>query len=244
MPRKPLTERATSSAACGGQTDRITSACPAISLAAPTSRIPAAAARSAVAGLRPADAHSTVSPRWVRQAPTAAPISPGCSTPIRFLSTIASGTSLTHVPRPGLPGRPGARSRPWRPRERGELVPPLHAELDLVARRVGAARVLRWQPRNMGQDDQRAARGVRPQHVLDLPWVHPRDGPAAEGLHHLPRGGGELGEGQFAGQWVLGQVLGGSDDLAAVRGDDGAETEEDVADLPVHVVPGCPVARP
>src|SRR5215470_12033848 len=97
MPRKPATERATSTAACGGQTDRITSACPAISLAVPTSRIPAAAARSAVVGLRPADAHSTVSPRWVRQAPTAAPISPGCSTPITFLSTVASGTSLAHV---------------------------------------------------------------------------------------------------------------------------------------------------
>src|SRR5215467_13712132 len=91
MPPKPATARATSSAACGGQTERITSACPDISPAEPTSRIPAAAARSAVAGLRPADAHSTVSPRWLRQPPTAAPISPGCSTPITFLSTIASG---------------------------------------------------------------------------------------------------------------------------------------------------------
>ena len=38
---------------------------------------PAAAARAAVSGPRPADAHSTVCPRPVRHRPTAAPISPG-----------------------------------------------------------------------------------------------------------------------------------------------------------------------
>src|SRR5437667_3290404 len=101
MPRNPATERATSSAACGGQTDKTTPARPDISPAVPTSLIPAASARAAVAGLRPADAHSTVSPHWLRQPPTAAPISPGCSTPITFLSTVASGTSLAHARSPG-----------------------------------------------------------------------------------------------------------------------------------------------
>src|SRR5262249_52882993 len=80
----------------GGHTERITLARSDISPAVPTSRSPAASARATVAALRPADAHSTVSPRLLRQPPTAAPISPGCSTPITFSSTITSGTSLTH----------------------------------------------------------------------------------------------------------------------------------------------------
>src|SRR5215469_10999476 len=131
-----------------------------------------------------------------------------------------------------LPGRPGARSRPWRPGEGCELALSLHAELDLVARRVDAARVLRRSSRYVGQHDQRAARGAGPQHILDLPWVQPGDRPPAEDLHGLPGGSGEFGEGQGAGQWVPGQVLGCRGDLAAVWGDDRAETEEDVADLP------------
>src|SRR6266496_4475681 len=84
--------------------------------------------------------------------------------------------------------------------------------------------------------------------VHSTSWVCPGYSPGIghrpRTLHDLPGGRGELGEGQLAGQWVPGQVLGSSDDLAAVWGDDGAEAEEDVADLPVHVVPGCPVARP
>src|SRR5215831_14072815 len=207
MPPKPAAERATSSAACGGQTDRITSAWLDISPAEPTSRIPAAAARSAVAGLRPADAHSTVSPRLVRHAPTAAPISPGCSTPITVWSTVASGTSLAYVPGLGgvhvrqciqltddarwldLPDRPGVEARVRCSRQRDELVPSLHAEFDLVTGRVAALRVLDWRSWHVRQHDQRAARGVRPQHVLGLPRVQPGDRPPAQDLHDLPGGG-------------------------------------------------------
>jgi hypothetical protein len=84
-PLNPATLRATSSAACGGQTEKMIPARPVSSATVPTSVSPAAAARSAVAGPRPWDAHSTVCPRVVRHRPMAAPISPGCSRP-----TIAS----------------------------------------------------------------------------------------------------------------------------------------------------------
>src|SRR5215469_18639146 len=262
MPRKPATERAISSAACGGQTDRITSAWLDISLAVPTSRIPAAAARSAVAALRPADAHSTVSPRWLRQPPTAAPISPGCSTPIRFLSTIASGHKSRPCPRPGgvqsghafsmpgdarrpdLPSRPGPWPLTRGPRERCEAVSPLHAELDLVAGVAAAVRVLGRRSRHVGYDDQRAARGVRPQHVLDLLRVHSGDRPSAEDADDLPGARGELGEGQLAVQRVPGLRHGSGDDLRAVAGDEGAEPVDDVAGLPVHEVQALGVVLP
>ena len=67
-PLNPATLRATSSAACGGQTEKMIPARPASSATVPTSVRPAAAARSAVAGLRPWDAHSTVWP-WRGEAP-------------------------------------------------------------------------------------------------------------------------------------------------------------------------------
>ncbi len=58
-PRKPCTAQATSSAACGGQTDRITPARAASAPIVPASARPAALARAAVSGLRPSAAHST-----------------------------------------------------------------------------------------------------------------------------------------------------------------------------------------
>ena len=63
MPGKPpgeaATERAVSSAACGGQMDRISPAREASSATEVAADSPAPAARAAVAALRPAGAHST-----------------------------------------------------------------------------------------------------------------------------------------------------------------------------------------
>ena len=64
----------------------------------PTSVRPAASARERVASLRPSDAQSTSAPPARSAAPTAAPISPGCSSPTRVGSA------------GGLPGRPGPAS--------------------------------------------------------------------------------------------------------------------------------------
>src|SRR5438067_6832599 len=82
MPPKPATERATSSAACGGQTDRITSLRRTSSSVVRASTRPARSARAAVSALRPSDAHSTVWPAPRSVVPTAAPISPGWRSPI------------------------------------------------------------------------------------------------------------------------------------------------------------------
>jgi hypothetical protein len=75
--RLPASERATSNAACGGQMDRITCTSSKCSVACR----PASSARRAVAALRPDGLQSTWCPRSTRSAPTAAPISPGCSRP-------------------------------------------------------------------------------------------------------------------------------------------------------------------
>ena len=87
--------RATSSAACGGQMERISSASAASASTEPASRN--AAARSRVAALRPSDAQITSCPPATRAAPIAEPISPGCS-------------------RPTITGRPRARRRRTRRR--------------------------------------------------------------------------------------------------------------------------------
>ena len=86
-PRNPCTAQAMSVAACGGHTDKITSASSATPATVPASFSPAALARSAVAALRPSDAHKTVYPRLARHRPTAAPISPGCNRPITCVLT-------------------------------------------------------------------------------------------------------------------------------------------------------------
>src|SRR5215813_3344157 len=106
-------------AACGGHTDKITPASAATPATVPASFSPAALARSAVAALRPSDAHKTVYPRLVRQRPTAAPISPGCSSPITCMFTHTS-VAQRAVPVPGwarigwqAPGQPSdARPQP------------------------------------------------------------------------------------------------------------------------------------
>ena len=73
-------ERATSRAACGGQIEKTTSL-RATSTTEPASSSPAASARARVSSLRPSDAQTTRTPCPRRTAPTAAPISPGCSRP-------------------------------------------------------------------------------------------------------------------------------------------------------------------
>src|SRR5438046_7801721 len=79
MPLKPwpATSRASASAPCGGHTDSTMSVTPSTRSSAPRSSSPAALARERVAALRPADAQTTRRPRPRRQAPIAAPISPG-----------------------------------------------------------------------------------------------------------------------------------------------------------------------
>src|SRR5438552_4555442 len=88
MPLKPwsATRRASSSAPCGGHTDSTMSATPSARSSAPTSSSPAALARERVAALRPADAQTTLKPRPQRQAPIAAPISPGWSSATVFIA--------------------------------------------------------------------------------------------------------------------------------------------------------------
>src|SRR3954470_24750353 len=97
-PSKPGTDFAISSAACGGQTERITSLRRTSSSTEPTSSNPASSARPRVSAPRPADAHTTRWPWPRRTVPTAAPISPGCRRPI-------VGAVITLDPNDRLVGR-------------------------------------------------------------------------------------------------------------------------------------------
>ena len=102
----PATARATSSAPCGGHTDTIISERPARSASEAAAVSPAASARAALAGLRPAASQSTSCPAAVRHCPTAAPISPGCSSPIvvSLMSPLSPGAVGVVLQRP-VPGR-------------------------------------------------------------------------------------------------------------------------------------------
>src|SRR5580693_345087 len=212
-PVKPAsaTARATSSAACGGQTDRMMSARRARSAAWPAASgpaaavSPAAAARAWVAGPRPAGTHSTWYPRPVRQAATAAPISPGCSSPI-------SVSLIRPVSRGAVPGRgPGPALRPLPGRieaqpveavpagQRPEPVTVQHAEHYGERLRAGPGRVDRHAG-PVGLHDQRAAVSVRPQHGLVLLGPMADEPPAAEHRDHLPGLRGEFGEGELRAQ--------------------------------------------
>src|SRR5919198_3762160 len=77
----PVRERATASAAWGGQTERTMSLARASFSTERASRSPASSARRAVAALRSSDAQRTGTPRVRSAAPSAVPISPGCSSP-------------------------------------------------------------------------------------------------------------------------------------------------------------------
>src|SRR5580704_6160547 len=236
-PVKPVaaTARAVSSAACGGQTERTTSARRARSAVWPAASGPAAAvspataARAWVAGPRPAGTHSTWYPRPVRQAATAAPISPGCSSPISVSLTrpVSRGAGPGRGPGPALrplPGRKDAQlAQAGLAGQRRVPVTVQHAELygeDGSRLRRGRAESYAGP---VGQHEQRAAVSVRPQHGLLLLWPPPDEPPAAEHRDHLPGPRGEFGEGEFRGQRVQGLGDRGDDDLAAVRREQRAE---------------------
>src|SRR5499426_1968330 len=89
------TSLARSTAACGGQTERITSAARATAATEPASSRPASLARLRVAALRPSPAHRTRAPPDRTAAPTMLPISPGFRSPIVLMPS----PSLTTRPR-------------------------------------------------------------------------------------------------------------------------------------------------
>jgi len=76
----------------------------------PASSRPAALARPAVSGPRPCDAHSTTCPASVRHRPTAAPISPGCSSPITLALGMSMAESVT-LPGSSYAADSGVRAR-------------------------------------------------------------------------------------------------------------------------------------
>src|SRR5712692_122440 len=95
------TSRATSSAASGGHTDRITSLAFTRSRSEPASSRPAASARRLVSSRRPWGVHTTRAPACLAHAATTDPISPGCNTPIVVcaLGPLASGRFPWILPR-------------------------------------------------------------------------------------------------------------------------------------------------
>src|SRR5499427_10496837 len=93
--RSAATRVATSTAACGGQTDRITSLASTTAATEPASSRPASLARLRVVALRPSPAHTTRAPPDRTAAPTMLPISPGFRSPI----VVMPSPSLTTWPR-------------------------------------------------------------------------------------------------------------------------------------------------
>src|SRR5262247_1594496 len=93
--RSAATWVATSTAAWGGQTERMTSLALTTEATEPASSSPASAARLRVAPLRPSPAHSTRAPADRTAAPTMLPISPGFRSPIVLMPS----PSLTTRPR-------------------------------------------------------------------------------------------------------------------------------------------------
>src|SRR5262245_24175303 len=88
-PVKPrcATSWATSSAACGGQTDSTMSLALTSAGTVPASSRLARRARAHVLAVRPAEAQSTVCPLLRTAAPTDAPIAPGCMSPMHVMSS-------------------------------------------------------------------------------------------------------------------------------------------------------------
>src|SRR5215510_11443811 len=86
-PEKPrcTTSLATSSAACGGQTDSTISLALTRADTVPASSRFARCARAHVLAVRPADAQSTVCALLRAAAPTDAPMAPGCMSPMHVI---------------------------------------------------------------------------------------------------------------------------------------------------------------
>src|SRR5215470_15852988 len=87
-PAKPscVTSLATSSAACGGQTDNTISLALTSAGTVPASSRFARRARAHVLAVRPAEAQSTLCPLLRTAAPTEAPMAPGCMSPMHVMS--------------------------------------------------------------------------------------------------------------------------------------------------------------
>src|SRR5581483_11986805 len=170
-PPNPATRRPTSSAAWGGQTEKMIDERLAISVSA-TPVSPAASARSLVATPRPSGTHSTRCPAPARHLPTAAPISPGCSSPIvvSVMPLFSPGAG------PGAEAGVHDDARHRRQVQRGELVP-----VDDPDPAVG------------NDHDEHPPRRAGPQHLgQHIPGG--RDFPVPEDAQELPGPGGVLGE--------------------------------------------------
>src|SRR5215471_9611256 len=116
-PVKPscVTSLATSSAACGGQTDSTMSLALTSSGTVPASSRFARRARAHVLAVRPAEAQSTLCPLLRTAAPTDAPIAPGCMSPMHVMSCSpnAVGEALYEAARQSLYGSIQCYDQHW-----------------------------------------------------------------------------------------------------------------------------------
>src|SRR5213594_969690 len=165
--RSAATWVARSTAAWGGQTERITSLARATAATEPASSSPASLARLRVAALRPSPAHRTRAPPDRTAAPTMLPISPGFRSPIVVM------------PSPSLTSRPREADRAshlWRPRQHVvRFLDPREPLENLRGHRRAAARGLAHVQRHQL---------VRRRQVAVLRMIHLMD--VVEALHVVP----------------------------------------------------------
>src|SRR5206468_12409748 len=115
-------------APCGGTTDRITRLARTTASSVPASSSPTSRARARVAALRAADAQRQGIPPATTVVPTAAPISPGWSSPTVILDSALMGS-------PSLAGPLSRRQHLARPRVPRDQHPALdHVELLQIGR--------------------------------------------------------------------------------------------------------------
>src|SRR5215467_6091830 len=181
MPEKgrAMTSLARSTAACGGQIERITWLAAISGASVCTSSSPAAAARAEVCAPRPSDAQSTRSSLARAAAPTTLPISPGCSTPIVVILSMTCCSPLLNGRRSGrpLPETPDLLGRPaMRPLRGHERVPsrgPLRrAELHQIEE-LEAVGTQKPHPIPDGKRELHRA-GVRPLEPMQAEGVPPQ----------------------------------------------------------------------
>src|SRR5206468_4406479 len=173
--RSAATSFARSTAAWGGQTERLTSLARATAATEPASSSPASLARLRVAALRPSPAHRTRAPPDRTAAPTLLPISPGFRSPI----VVMPSPSLTSRPREA-----DRASRLWRPRQCVvRFLDPREPLENLRGHRRAAARGLAHVQRHQL---------VRRRQVAVLRMIHLMD--VVEALHVVPEQ--ERGEAQ------------------------------------------------
>src|SRR5215475_10023214 len=107
--RSPATSFATSTAAWGGQTDRITSLARTSAATEPTSSSPPSTARLRVSALRPSPAHKTREPAERTAVPTLLPMSPGFRSPTVVILLPSLTSRLCEADRAAHLGRPRQR---------------------------------------------------------------------------------------------------------------------------------------